>query len=641
VVWGSVFRIKAHAFAHSICAWIGALASSTPPLARQQPLSYLPIADHGVIGDLRTVALVGTDGTIDFMCAPRFDSPTVFASLLDHARGGAFSIEPRLGGARRRQMYLPDTNVLLTRFLAPEGVAEISDFMPIATDGLPSRLVRRVKAVRGAVTIRVRCAPRFGYGQAGHRVVVSGSRAEFQPDTDGIPARLTATVPLSVSGGDAVAEFRLETGESAAFLLELGDLRAPIEHLRAYAAEAFKATENFWRLWIGKSTYRGRWRDEVNRSALALKLLISRKEGSLVAAPTFGLPESIGGVRNWDYRYTWVRDAAFTLYALIRLGLTEETGAFIDWIAERCSGDAPGSGGPLRPLYSLDGQPALAESIITEWEGYRGSTPVRIGNAAAGQLQLDIYGALMDSVYLYDKYGQPISHDFWQRLTTQVEWVCENWRMPDHGIWEIRSTTREHLNSRLLCWVAVDRAVRLAMRRSLPAPITRWIEERDRIYRSIYDDMWHPGRQAFVRDKGSEQMDASVLLMPLLRFIAPTDPRWRSTLRAVEQELVEDSLVRRYRVLGPETDGIHEDEGTFTICSFWYAECLSRAGDLQQARLVFEKVLGYANHLGLFAEQLGASGEHLGNFPQAFTHLALISAAFDIDRRLEGAGWRA
>lgn len=605
-------------------------------------VAYLPIEDHGIIGDLRTVALVARDGTVDFLCAPRFDSPTVFASLLDEARGGSLTVSPQLDGARLRQMYLPDTNVLLTRFLAPDGVVEVSDFMPVTGDeGAPSRLVRRVKVVRGRVRLALRCAPRFGYGRVAHRATLDRGRVDFAAGQDAMHARLCATVPLELVDGDAVASFELGAGENAVFLLDLGSDGDPPADLRGYAVEAFKQTENFWRVWIGHSSYRGRWRDEVHRSALALKLLFSRREGSLVAAPTFGLPEALGGERNWDYRYTWVRDAAFTLYGLIRLGLTEETGDFIRWITRRVTHEPPGPGGPLQPLYALDGSRAQPETVLDHWEGYRGSRPVRIGNAAAGQVQLDIYGALLDSVYLYDKYGEPISHDLWMRLTQLVEWVCANWRQPDHGIWEIRAETREHLSSRLLCWVAVDRAVRLAVRRSLPAPIAHWREERDRIFGSIYQDMWSERLQAFVGYRGGEEMDASVLLMPLLRFVSPTDPRWRSTLRAVERELMEDSLVRRYRVHGRETDGLADDEGTFTICSFWYAECLSRSGDLQQARLVFEKALGYANHVGLYAEQLGPSGEHLGNFPQAFTHLALISAAYDIDRRLEGAGWRA
>jgi GH15 family glucan-1,4-alpha-glucosidase len=603
-------------------------------------MPYPPIEDHGVIGDLNTVACVGLDGTIDFLCAPRFDSPTVFAALLDAEKGGAFELAPALDGARRRQLYLPDTNVLLTRFMGPEGVAEITDFMPVGDSGA-RRVVRRAKAVRGDIRFRMRCAPRFNYGKTPHAAVLEGDGVRFVAEDSLPPMRLYASALLEVEGGDAVAEFTLRAGDTAVFVLEIGRAsEGGARATRRYAARAFKETENFWREWIGRSTYQGRWRDEVNRSALVLKLLVSQEHGSLVAAPTFGLPEWIGGARNWDYRFTWVRDAAFTLYALIRLGLTDETGAFIHWIADRVNSETPNEG-PLQPLYLLDGSTEVPELELDHWEGYRGSRPVRVGNAATEQLQLDIYGALLDSVYLYDKYAEPISYDLWMRLTQLVEWVCGNWQRPDQGIWEIRSGERAHLSSRLLCWVAVDRAVRLALRRSLPAPVSRWLETRDQIYNSIFAEMWNPKMEAFVSTAGGRDLDASVLLMPLLRFISPTDPRWTSTLRAVTRELVEDSLVRRYHVRGVETDGFAEQEGTFTICSFWYAECLSRAGDVQQARFVFEKTLGYANHLGLFAEQLGPSGEHLGNFPQAFTHLALISAAYEIDRKLSGSGWRA
>ena len=602
---------------------------------------YPPIEDHGVIGDLHTVALVAKDGSLDFMCAPRFDAPPVFASLLDQGRGGVFELSPVLNDARHKQLYLPDTNVLLTRFLSAEGVAEISDFMPIGQSEHVRCVVRRVKAVRGEVRFRMRCAPRFGYGPAPHRVTAEEGGALFAPDGGSFRVRLSATVPVEVAGGDAVAEFTLGHNESATFVVDVGDARGPSPGTsHEYVSHAFKETANFWRRWIGRSTYTGRWRDEVHRSALVLKLLVWQPQGSLVAAPTFSLPERIGGGRNWDYRYTWIRDAAFTLYALIRLGMTEETAAFMRWI-ERLPHHFDDDIGPLQPLYRIDGGADVPEEELAGWDGYAGSRPVRVGNGAGRQSQLDVYGALMDSVYLYDKYGEPISYDFWMRLSGLVDWVCENWRRPDHGIWEVRAGLREYLNSRVLCWVAVDRAVRLAMKRSFPAPLERWLAARDAMYRSVFEEFWDPRKKAFVQHRGSDQLDASALLMPLLRFISPTDPRWTSTMKAITAELVEDSLVRRYRIEGGHTDGFAEEEGTFSICSFWYAECLSRGGDLQQARFVFEKVLGYANHLGLFAEQLGPSGEHLGNFPQAFTHLALISAAYDIDRRLSKAGWRA
>ncbi|MDQ3308673.1 MAG: glycoside hydrolase family 15 protein, partial [Gemmatimonadota bacterium] len=480
----------------------------------------------------------------------------------------------------------------------------------------------------------------FDYARAAHRVEATEEGICFVPEL-GPALRLRSTVPLQIADGDAIAEWTLPAGESATFVLEEA---RPGEASPAsaphYAADTFKATSNFWRRWIGRSSYRGLWRDEVHRSALVLKLLTSEKHGSVVAAPTFGLPEAVGGVRNWDYRYTWIRDASFTLYALIRLGMTEETEAFMRWIEARCAEPNP-VGSPLQALYGLDGRHELPETTLDHLDGYLGSRPVRIGNAAHAQLQLDIYGALIDSVYLYDKYGQTIGYDSWCNVRNLVEWVCENWRQPDEGIWEVRGGRRQFVHSRLMCWAALDRAVRLARKRSLPAPLDRWLAVRDQIYESIWQEFWNPELGAFVQYPGAQSLDASVLLMPLLRFVSPTDPRWLSTLAAVGGTLMDDSLVYRYRTGSGADDGLPNGEGTFSICSFWYVECLSRSGDLQQARFLFEKMLSYANHVGLYAEELGPSGEHLGNFPQAFTHLALISAAYDLDRRLSGAGWEA
>ncbi len=597
---------------------------------------YPPIESHGVIGDLQTAALVGMDGCIDFLCLPAFDSPSVFASLLDAGRGGRFLLQPFLNGANHRQLYLPDTNVLLTRFLSPDGMAEISDFMPVHPEPHPSRIVRRAKTVRGEVRYRMRCAPRFDYGRAEHRVERVEGGVVFT-GADGLVLRLSTPVPLELDGGDAVVEFTLRAGESAPFVLEqVLDGGAVVGTDPTYSSRSFKETVNFWRGWIAKSTYRGRWRDEVNRSALALKLLHCRNTGSIVAAPTFGLPEDVGGVRNWDYRYTWIRDASFTLYALIRLGMTDETRDFIRWLVRRAEAcDDPGD---LQIVYGIDGRAELTERTLEHLEGYRGSRPVRIGNGAYDQLQLDIYGELLDSLYLYDKYGEITSHELWQRISRIVEWVCAHWNQPDEGIWEVRSERRHFLYSRLMCWVAIDRGVRLAVKRSFPAPLERWRAARDEIYHDIWTHFWDPREEAFVGHRGSSRLDAACLLMPLVRFVSPTDPRWLSTLRAVERRLVDDALVHRYEIVGEEVDGLSGTEGTFSLCSFWYVECLSRAGDLQKARFLFEKMLGYANHLGLYSEELGPSGEQLGNFPQALAHLALISAAYDLDRRLSDAG---
>jgi GH15 family glucan-1,4-alpha-glucosidase len=373
----------------------------------------------------------------------------------------------------------------------------------------------------------------------------------------------------------------------------------------------------------------------VNRSAITLKLLTSRLYGTIVAAPTFGLPETIGGGRNWDYRYTWIRDAAFTLYGLMRLGYTQEAGAFMQWIEARC-GELE-DGGALQVMYGINGRHNLIEEVLPHFEGYKRSSPVRIGNGAYDQLQLDIYGELMDAVYLYNKYGEPISHDLWMNLTRLIDWVCDNWQRADEGIWEVRGGRWEFLYSRLMCWAAVDRGMRLAQKRSFPAPLERWHTVRSAIYADIFTHFWDPKRRAFVQRKGATTLDAATLLMPLVKFISPTDPRWLSTLSAIEEDLVDDSLVYRYRV--DETlEGLIGKEGTFCMCTFWYVECLGRSGDVQKARFLFEKALGYANHLGLYAEELGPRGEHLGNFPQAFTHLALISAAYDLDRRLSASG---
>lgn len=606
-----------------------------------------PIENHGIVGDLRTVALVGLDGAVDFLCWPRFDSPSVFASLLDDERGGRFELAPVLDGARRRQLYLPDTNVLLTRFLSAEGVAEVSDLMAIGGPDGGQRLVRRAKAVRGTLRFRMRCAPRFDYARAGHSVREEGGTVVFTSDgPDGTALRLrSAMVPLLAGeDGTAEAEFELAAGESACFVLE--DAAQGVEGSAAadphYAAVAFKAASDYWRRWSARSTYRGRWRDSVNRSALVLKLLTSAEHGSILAAATFGLPETVGGGRNWDYRFTWMRDAAFTVYAFLRIGHTAEADAFMRWLGDRAGGC--GSDGTLRVMYGLDGHEDLDEVELPHLRGYRGSVPVRVGNAASDQLQLDIYGELMDAAYLADKYGEQVSWEGWEGITRAMDWVAANWRRPDEGIWEVRGGRREFLHSRLMCWVALDRAVRLARKRSLPAPLVRWSEVRDEIYRDIHANFWDEASGTFVQSLGSTALDAACLLMPLVRFISPTDPRWLSTLKAVGERLTDDSLVFRYSEdveAGAADDGLDGIEGTFNMCSFWYVECLARAGDLPQARFLFEKMLGYANHLGLYAEETGPAGEHLGNFPQAFTHLALISAAHYLDRALsarEGGG---
>jgi GH15 family glucan-1,4-alpha-glucosidase len=598
-------------------------------------MHYQPIENYGIIGDLKTVALVGLNGSIDYMCFPDFDSPSIFASLLDKKKGGYFQICPHLQKMKLKQLYLPDTNVLLTRFLCEDGVGEITDFMPVGDTSDGSVLVRRITNVRGVLTYRLKCCPRFNYARSSHTTErLNEKQISFISDGHkDTTLHLKSTVPLEIKKGDGFAEFTLKTGEIAEFVLETAKSdKISLDASKNFVEECLTSTIDYWRKWITKSAYKGRWFEAVNRSALVLKLLTSQKNGSIIAAPTFSLPEKIGGMRNWDYRYTWIRDASFTIYAFLRLGFKEEAMAFIQWAEERC--ENIGEGGTLGLMYTIDGKKKLVEEELDHLEGYKKSAPVRIGNSAHGQLQLDIYGELLDSIYLYNKYGEPISNQLWQQLTREIDWLCDNWQQADHGIWEVRGEKKEFLYSRLMSWVAFDRAIKIAISRSFPFPEQRWQAERDKIYDSVFNEYWDSEIESFVQFKGSKAVDASLLLMPMVKFISPKDPLWLSTLRYIEQELVSDSLVFRYQPEEAASDGIGGDEGTFSMTSFWYVENLSRAGELEKARLYLEKMLGYANHVGLFAEQLGPCGEHLGNFPQAFSHLGLISAACDLDRRM-------
>ena len=614
-----------------------------------QEKAFQPIENYGVIGNMRSIALVCMNGSIDFLCFPGFDSPTVFAGLLDPERGGCFQISPELREVRTRQLYLPNTNILLTRFLSDGGVVEITDFMPIVEGTDEERyghqIVRMIRVIKGEVRFRMRCAPRFDYARGKHKTIRENHSIRFIPEVKDCPSMaLHATFPIKVEGDDATATFTLKPGETAT--AAFGDVSEGVKGEKGVldpenVEKHFRETTDFWRAWIGRSNYKGRWREMVNRSALVLKLLCSADYGSLIAAPTFGLPEHVGGERNWDYRYTWLRDASFSLYAFIRLGFVEEARAFTHWIRDRLHEDA--QHGPLQVMYHPNGDQELPEIVLDSLSGYQNSRPVRIGNGAYTQLQLDIYGELMDAVYLANKYGDQISHDGWENLQRALQWLEKNWRRPDEGIWEVRGGRKEFLHSRLMCWVAFDRAVRLAEKRSLAGPVDKWRTIRDEIYDDIWGNFWNDKLKSFVQFKGADAVDASVLLMPLMRFISPVDRRWLSTLDAIERLLTEDTLVFRYDNTMEAVDGLRGHEGSFTACSFWFIECLARAHKVEKARLLFDKMLGYANHLGLYSEELGSSGEHLGNFPQAFTHLALISAATFLDRELDGGNkgaWR-
>jgi GH15 family glucan-1,4-alpha-glucosidase len=597
-------------------------------------MDFQAIEDYGLVGNMRSIALVGMHGSIDFFCFPRFDSPSVFAALLDPEKGGFFCIRPELDGENSKQLYLPDTNVLVTRFLSDSGIAEITDFMPILADDVPNQLIRSVCVIQGKITFQLECRPGFDYARCKHTVERREDVVIFRPEgTDILPMVLQASIPLEVKGNGAAATFTMKEGEQLYFLFseDCPEMETPLDEKLMKCR--FEETVDFWRKWSGKSRYSGRWRETVGRSALTLKLMQDHEYGSIVAAPTFALPEHIGGERNWDYRYVWLRDASFTLYAMMRLGYVEEAQQFQRWLSALMNYDS--EQGPLQVLYGIDGRQQIPEETLDHLRGYKDSRPVRIGNAAYSQLQLDIYGEMMDAIYLSNKYGEAISHDGWLSTKRMLEWLSKNWNRPDDGIWEVRGGRQNFLHSRLMCWVAFDRAVRLAEKRSLDGPLDWMYATRDAIANDIHDNFWSAERKSFVQRLGSNDLDSAVLLMPLMRFISPTDPRWVSTLKAIEKELTVDTLVYRYK---PESgvDGLAGREGAFTACSFWFIECLARAGELDKARLLFEKMLGYANHLGLYSEELGQSGQHLGNYPQALTHLALISAATYLDRALSG-----
>jgi GH15 family glucan-1,4-alpha-glucosidase len=619
-------------------------------------LAYQPIEDYGLIGNMHTAAMICVNGSIDWLCFPHFDSPSIFASILDDRKGGFFQISPKQKNITHKQFYWPDTNVLVSRFLSPEGVAELIDFMPVITDDVEKRkhrIIRRLTVVRGNMDFHLECRPAFDYARAKGTVEITkngvlfhgpnlhlalSGRSKFVSESSDSEA---GDIDHGSKPSGVVSEFRLKENETITFVFHEVEKDTGCDPAipEGESEELFHETIHFWRNWLSKSTYQGRWREIVNRSALILKLLTFEPTGAIVAAVTAGLPETVGGERNWDYRYTWIRDAAFTLYGLLRIGFTEEAEKFMAWIEARTRELEPD--GSLQTMYGIDGRHELDEITLDHLSGYRGSKPVRIGNGAYSQLQLDIYGELMDSVYLYNKYGAPISYDFWVQLRKLLGWVVKNWKREDEGIWEIRSGKQPFTYSKLMCWVALDRGLRLADKRSFPGDRQLWLSVRDEIYEKIMEKGWSSSRHSFVQSFGSDVLDASNLIMPLVFFVSPTDRRMLATLKEVlkppqEGGLVSNSLTYRYNVTNAK-DGFTGEEGTFNICSFWLVEALTRAGrtdpsKLEKARLMFEKMLGYANHLGIFSEETGPSGEALGNFPQAFTHLALISAAYNLDR---------
>ncbi len=612
---------------------------------------YPNISDHGLIGDLQTAALVTTDGAVDWFCSPRFDSPSIFASLLDADKGGYCRIAPDTSEYTSKQLYFPDTAMLITRFLTEDGVGEVTDFMPVAphqpTD--KHRIVRQIRTVRGTMKFVVEIKPRFDYGRAPHKVDITEDGIVFHTDS-GMELTLSPVgerdtslgdqgVGVERAGDDIRITRTLREGESAGVVLESMGGR-PHRVSQAELQTLIDDTSAFWRNWVHQSTYQGRWREIVSRSAMTLKLMTYQPTGALVAAPTAGLPEQAGGERNWDYRYTWIRDASFSVYALIGLGYTGEAAAFGQWVRDRVvehAGNGDGAS-PLKIMYRVDGTSDLTEEILDHFEGWRGSRPVRIGNGAASQLQLDIYGEALDAVAKIDARGLQPAHVGWTAIADMMNWLCDHWDQPDEGVWETRGGRKDFTYGRVQCWVALDRAIRIAEGRGRPADINRWRTERDNIYSQVMTKGWNPKRHAFTQHYDTDVLDSSLLVMPLMGFVSPYDPLWLQTLQAMDNELVSDSLVYRYNP-SASPDGLAGNEGTFSLCTFWYVDALARSGRLQDAELVFQKMQTYGNHLGLYSEEISATGEQLGNFPQAFSHLALINAAINLDYQLDhGAG---
>jgi GH15 family glucan-1,4-alpha-glucosidase len=613
----------------------------------KEPISmndYPHIADHGLIGDLQTAALVTTDGTVDWFCAPRFDSPSIFGSLLDHANGGHLMLRPVTDDYTSKQLYLPGTAVLITRFMTEGGVGEIVDFMPTTSSRLVTerhRIVRLGRCIRGRFPVALDIAPRFDYGRERHETQVTEGGFVFRGSSTALTVNLVREPddeqlghPRVDENGDVHGEFVLEAGQVRGLVIETGNAGSPRVMRAAEIQQLYDDTVAFWKSWTAQSTYTGRWREDLLRSAITLKLMTYAPSGGLVAAPTAGLPEQIGGERNWDYRYTWVRDSSFSVHSLLGLGFTEEAASFAQWLGARVSEQSGNGAGPLNIMYRVDGSSDLSEEILEHWEGYRGSRPVRIGNGAADQLQLDIYGEALDSIYIGDRSGLQVPHQGWRKIADLLNWLVDHWDQPEEGIWETRGGRKDFTYGRLMCWVAMDRGVRMAASHGRPAPLETWQRTRDAIYDQIMSRGWNAERRAFVQEYDSTVLDSALLRMSRVGFVTPNDPMWTSTLAAMDSELVTDSLVYRYN---PEAspDGLRGSEGTFSLCTFAYVDALARAGRVDDAELAFEKMLTYANHLGLYSEEIALTGEQIGNFPQAFTHLALIDAAIALDQQLD------
>jgi len=592
---------------------------------------YPPIGDYALLGDMHSCALVSKTGSIDWCCWPRFDSPSVFGRILDWANGGHFQVAP-LGVRSVSRRYLPGTNVLETTFETDSGSVRLIDFMPVHPHSRPEQprevgtrqqIVRILECISGSAEIVLECHPRFDYGTIVPHVELSTERAGFaHGGCDAISVCCSA--PLQEVESGFRVEAKLSAGEKLAAGVKYESVfshQAPALDI-AELEERLDETVRFWREWSGRCTYDGEFVEDVLRSALTIKAMTYAPSGALLAAATTSLPEVIGGERNWDYRYTWIRDATFALYALFILGYREEAEAFKDWLEWSTVGRAR----DLQLMYGIGGERRLTEFELVELEGYRASGPVRVGNGAYSQFQLDIYGEVMDSAHLYRRFGGEMDEKYWEYLRRVVDFVIEHWREPDEGIWETRGGRQHFVFSKVMCWVALDRAIKAARALKLPGDIEKWRAVRAEIKADVLEKGFDAERGVFVQSYGSKALDASNLMLPLVGFIPADDPRMRATIEATERELTSPHGFV-YRYLGMD-DGLTGKEGTFTICTFWLADDLIALGELDKARALFEKLRGYANDLGLFSEEIDAdTGAMLGNFPQAFSHLAFINTA--------------
>jgi GH15 family glucan-1,4-alpha-glucosidase len=582
---------------------------------------FAPIREYAAIGDGRTVALVARDGSIDWLPMPDLDSPSVFGAILDPDHGGRFSLEPELSYVATRR-YLPDTNVLETTFTTAEGAVRVTDALLFAGDGLgPQReLVRLVEGVAGTTPIRWSVEPRFGYGArrtsiAGrHGVAIASARA------DAIAIRSFDAGELEVGADRVSGRAEIRAGTAALLALSGSQAEPLIFPGRAEILARLEETREGWRRWLEARTYAGPFHEAVLRSALALKMLVFAPSAAIAGAATTSLPEDVGGERNWDYRFSWIRDSAFTLAAILSLGYPNEAEAYFWWLMNASQLTAP----RLQVLYRFDGDPRVGERTLA-LRGYRDSRPVREGNSAAGQLQLDTYGALLQTAWLFANEGHPLDGDVARRLARMADLVATIWQTPDSGVWEVRSEPRHFTESKMMCWIALDRAIELAGSGHLaPAHIDRWTRERDAIGRFVEERCWSEGKGTYVRAAGSEELDASVLLASLLGYADPQSPRVTGTIDAIGRELRDGPYVRRYS----GEDGLPGEEGAFLACSFWFAEAQARAGRVDEATALVEELVAVANDVGLYAEEIDPrDGSFLGNFPQALSHLALIGAA--------------